>query len=1116
MSQPTYNASNVPHTKGQTKKGKGVRVVTTIIRYSLLTLALSWGAFAWAATLELVQAIGQTTHLPQGIRRPMIYFQLRSTNGDATLNTMTINNSGTCSFGPCVSRVAIYRDAIGQGLVQQFDDTIDPLVASSVIPNSNNLSNLILSIQNEIIPSNNTQGYFLVYDILDSAPLGQDCKAVLLDFTSNATILGPPSTEYTAMISGFSSTLITPHTNPLVALPGQANVPGLLLQLKTSGEGVKTHQFKLSVDVGSAMVVTTAGSKNGITGARLYRANNNSTTTFSKANAESNQSVYTLLSQLNSTDMTSSQSVTFELKTDNSNAVVIQQDTTANFFVTFDIGENTVVTTNTTISPQVTLLSGIGDNSVSPLRLFSPQPIVPGNILIGGLAYNPIETKPIFNSDAHYGRRSVINMMQIELEAHQVQIGIATMNILNGGSVPFRVAPTDPKNIQRIEVYHDSNKSRSLETNLDTKISDTLLGGGFNQIDSAVVTFNLLSQTNGVLYIPARNPNNSGYFDSNATQLYVVYTMGEHIMSNQSTSFGSGSYAISRIANISGQAVIDGDVLPIKLSGSLPVVATPEAKVTIEGALNVILTDALKLSPSKVIQGQIKVPMLKVSLDSSDRYLNTTLTLKNESETFSPSQQGVSRIWVYNDNNQNNVVDGPDVLLSAVDNPINRQTVTIPNIPINTGQNNWIILYDIGALTPIPANNALPSIRAQIASMNSEANFKFGGQDTPYPNPAISTQVESSRLSIDGIAIAQTNQAVLTQFNMVITVNNKTANPVTLYKIEPRIYFSTISGSDITYEFTIATLNNAVVYPYSLAPFSSVGVPFSVTHTKRISDGTAVIDGLAEYAVDDSIAVYPLASPAIGRAMLTRYPAQAGWTAASPNTPRFNIASLAQYRWSLPGYISKVEVDTNGTPSPFTNGDAISKQSALRIRLANNGNNINEASIQVKLNGLLLSKSSQLNTGAPSYGLASTQFSYNAENGEINIADVGNQNGNVVISVSDTQGNPLPDLTLSFRIKAVVELLNPLFYPNPYVKGRNIPLRLGLQLTQPATVKLIVYNHLGRKIYESNNTFTGIGYQEIIIPTNSEVMASGMYLCKVIATGSDGTRSVATTKLAVY
>lgn len=1115
MSQPTYNAPIVPHTRGPIKKGKGVRVVTTIIRYSLIILALSWASWAWGATLELIQTIGQKTHITQGSRRPMIYFQLRATNGDASLNSMTINNSGSCAFGPCVSRVAIYRDAMGQGLVQQFDDATDPLVTSSVIPNSNNLSNLILSVQSETIPSNNIQGYFLVYDILEAATLEDSCKAVLLNFSSDATVLGPPSTEYSALISGFASTLITPHTNPLIALPGQTNVPGLLLQLKPSGEGVKTHQFKLTVDLGSAIIATTPGNKNGITGARLYRANNNSTTTFSKGNAESNQSVYTLLSQLNSTDMTSSQSVTFELKSDNTAQVVIQQDATANFFVTFDIGENTVVTSNTSISPQVSLLSGIGENSLSPLRLFSPKPVLPGRILIGGLAYNPLETKPIFNPAAQYGRRSVINMMQVELEAHQVQIGIVTMNILNGGTVPFRVSLTDPKNIQKIEVYHDSNRSRSLEINDDTKISDTLLGKGFNQIDSAVVTFNLLPQTNGILYIPARNPNNSGYFDSNATQLYVVYTMGDHIMSNQPTTFGSGSYAISRIASMLGEAVIAGEALGIKLSGTLPVVATPEAKVAIEGALNVILTNATKLSPSKVIQGQIKVPMLKLSLDSSDRYPNTSLTLKNESETFSPSQQGVSRIWVYNDNNNNNVVDATDVLLSAVDNPVNRQTVSIPNIPIGTGQNNWIILYNIGAETPIPLNANEASIRAQVTSINSEVGFKFGGQDTPYPNPAISTSVERSRLSTM-VTLAPSNQTVPVQFNMSIAVTNETNNSVDLYKVEPRIYFSTITGNDISYEFTIATVNNTVVFPYSLAPNSSVSIPFSVTHTKRVSDGTAVIDAHVEYGVNDSIAVYPLDTPQTGRALLTRYPAQAGWKGASSNTPRFNIASTTQYRWSLPGYVSKVEVDTNGTPAAFTNGDAISKQSALRIRLANNGANINEASIQVKLNGALLTKSSQLNVGAASYGIASTQFSYDAGTGEIKIADVGSQSGDVVISVNDSQGNPLPDLSLSFKIKAITELINPLFYPNPYVKGRNIPLKLGLQLTQPATVKLFIYNHLGRKIYESSNTFTTIGYQEITIPTNSEVMASGMYLCKVVATGTDGTRSVATTKLAVY
>lgn len=1077
---------------------------------------MSLTTFLFGQTLQMVQVTSLKTRAPQGSRVPMLFLQMQALGGPATFGSITIFNNGSNPFGSGVQRISIYRDVVGQGVPNQYDEGIDTEVSGYTFISSGQSSSFTLSLLNETIPSNNLRGYFIVYDIPELAQIGSNVSAVINSFSSpdSVTMSFPSPPPGVATISGFTAVNIVAHDtlpSPIV-LPGEQNVAALLAQLKPGQEDINRQGFKLTVNIGNPLFLTNSGGQNGIVRARLYKANLPSTVVFSKSSAESGSSVFQLISSVVSGEFISSRSVTFQANP--GTTILIQQDVTANFFVTFDYGSGIVVTTNTTLSPQVTELVGLGALSLLPFRLFSPQPVTPVPIAVAGLSYVESEIRPLFDSSTNYGRRSVIPMMKIELQANYIPITIATWNILNQGTVPFRVSNADPKNIQKIEIYQDTNKTRAFEMNADTKVSETILGNGLNQVDGALVTFNI----SGPITIPKFEPNSLSYSTSGATQFYVVYTVGDHVMANQLSSFGSGVFAMSRISNILGSAVRSGQVIALSLSGQLPATPTPEAKVMMVDALNVILTAVTSLVPTKTIQGQVQVPMIGIKLDSSGSYANTRLTLKNESESFSPTSEGVNRVWVYRDNDRNNLIDGFDTLLGGVDYPSNRLSVVIPNLPISTGENNWIVLYNIGYTTPITNPGVSNTIRVQVASVNSEEVFKFGGQQTPYPDTAISTRVESNRVNVSKVGIIQPNQAILTQFTVGVSINNLTASSVVVRKIEPRFYFSTISGSDISYEFSVVTTN---VFPLTLAPNQSRGVTFLVTHSNRVSDGTALVDAFLEYEVDDSIyPTFPLASQK-GLVQLVRYLSPAGWVPISSDTPRINIAKAPQYAWSWPGYVSTVWVDTNGAPQMFTNGDSITKQSSLRIRFINNGANINEASIVVKLNGNPLSKSIQL-AGLANYDAASTrplsasQYRYYPGTGELRIDDLGIQSGVLTVSLTDNQGNPLPDLRLDYRIESVVALTNPLFFPNPYTRGKGIPLKLGFQITQPSSVKVYIYNALGRKVWESTTVFSTIGYQEITFPTNSELMVSGLFLCKVVATDAAGNRSMGSTKLAVY
>lgn len=89
-------------------------------------------------------------------------------------------------------------------------------------------------------------------------------------------------------------------------------------------------------------------------------------------------------------------------------------------------------------------------------------------------------------------------------------------------------------------------------------------------------------------------------------------------------------------------------------------------------------------------------------------------------------------------------------------------------------------------------------------------------------------------------------------------------------------------------------------------------------------------------------------------------------------------------------------------------------------------------------------------------------------------------------------------------------------YPSPYVRTALQPLCLGFDLTQPATVKVYIFNHVGSLVFQQEYRYDNIGYQTIYFGQNDGFMASGVYICKMYATDSTGNKSNSVTKFAVY
>ncbi|NBV41575.1 hypothetical protein EBR96_02235 [bacterium] len=558
---------------------------------------------------------------------------------------------------------------------------------------------------------------------------------------------------------------------------------------------------------------------------------------------------------------------------------------------------------------------------------------------------------------------------------------------------------------------------------------------------------------------------------------------------------------------------MSGNIYSVNLSGARPLASSPDALVVLNGALDVIISSANSISPTFSIQGQVKVPLLYVTLDSASNFTSTNVKILNEFASFSPTSLGVSKIWLYRDSNSNQILDTSDTLLGTQSNPTDIATASITSVPIFSGRNDLIILYDIGANSPT-GSSGVANARAQLSSVSSEGNLKFGGQSLPFPTTAASTLILDRRLTLSKIILGNpSGETYPTTFEVGMKLSNTTTGNVILTDAQPRFYIGSISGADISYEFTSTP---EFSLPFTVTQNSETIVTFNVTRSTPVTDGTAVIDGFVDYVVPDSI--YPIAvTPGI--AELIRYRGANGWVPASSETSAVQIqASSSQYYWTVPAYIKSMEILVNGSTLPFANFDSIPKQTQLTLKFVNSGQNVDENSIKVFLNGILLTRKAVVSSGLSAIRPAATtgNYSFDASTGTLIVDDMGSTTGSLVVTLSDLEGNTLPTLALNFTISDRVKIENMYFFPNPYLRSASQPLVLGFGLTQPANLTVYLFNQVGNLVWTEKRRFSSVGYHTWETSFNQDFVTSGIYLCKMYAEDDNGNKSSAVTKLAIY
>ena len=638
---------------------------------------------------------------------------------------------------------------------------------------------------------------------------------------------------------------------------------------------------------------------------------------------------------------------------------------------------------------------------------------------------------------------------------------------------------------------------------LDTQIGILALGSGTNQQNRAVIPV-VIEGVGDLVVTPFDSDKDQtvGYNENNARLIFAIYSTGQFIEASASST--SNPFAVARLENVVGSTNISGSDFVINLSGSLPAAAFPEASVTLQ-SLNLRLDTVTDISPASTVRGQTKVPMLAFTLEASTSITSGNITISNVGGTFNRFHQGVSKVWLYRDENSNQTWDTEDTLLTVNDTLPDQYEVELPGLTMNTGLNHFIVLYDIGFLAPLTADGAANTVRAEFEALKaSGTGLIFGGGSLTVA----AVSVQDKPLHVTNLVVDALSQGtyLTTTFNVEMTLENTSDTDIEITEFYPRVYQSSnLGGPNISSEFS-AVLNATL--PIILPANTSADYTFSTKHNTPITGGTARLDAYLNYTVDGS-----------GEGTLTRYLSQGGWVGASPVNPQISLQSTTtQYSWSWPAYIESAAINSSGTAYPFVNNDAIPAGSSLSVVFQNSGQNLDENSIGVQLLGTPLPKSASL-SGLRSSRLSNTDnssYTYNTSTGTLTISDVGNSSGQLLLTVNDNDGNPMPNAAFDFQISTDLKISEALFFPNPYLRDSKNPLRMGFNITQPATVKVDIYNHLGVKVYSKEETFSSVGYNSLLMGADEDFMASGMYLCRISATDIAGKKSSAQTRLAVY
>ena len=754
----------------------------------------------------------------------------------------------------------------------------------------------------------------------------------------------------------------------------------------------------------------------------------------------------------------------------------LAKDSQKGIWLVYDFGEDIVVSSDSRLN--VTIM---GDSDFYAQTSQSNQIIVTPNINLS-IPFAGIEITDITNiaGDEVYDKNTSIPLLSFKLRAHQAPVTVNKITVINNGSIPFYATAGTTINVKKILIYNDTDNTNTLSPQLDSVVGQLTLGPGSNQNTSAEVPMEVP--------ITAYNGN-----DSNISTFFVVYELGTRLESNSATK----NYVTAEIGDIiaTGNNGISNISFKASVaSNSNPISSTPVTSVDLtETNLQIVSTEALSSGSDTAYDGQLKVPMLYLNFKSETLSQSGKLTILNNQANFFSRADGVTKVWVYLDDNKNKVLDDGDKFLRSTSKFDDLGIAELENIEFSF-DNHFLILYDIGLLA---SETGVP-FSAQIQNIEIEGGTSSVSGVLPTVEVAKVTPIDNL---LKTLTIEDVSQGSVT-FNIRLKMKNESGVNLTINQFEPKFYLSEKGGMDISYEFN-TSLATAEVIPFTINNGETKDFNFNASHYIPYSQGVTVIDAYVEYSKEGES----------DNLRFIRYQSGSGdWNLITSQQEVYerNIISNMTSADIPPSYLlhplKVCDNKSNSSCKDFLNGSSIGKDKIMSLEFVD-VSTIDESTINLMRGNNFLFQKEEISVDSNNFMLDQST----------NLLKfyVGDEDATISLSLKDLSGNDMPMTALNYLISEETEVTHPLFYPNPYVLG-NDNLKFNYSVSKDNTkVSMYIYNHLGLLVYQSSEIVNS-GSNTMSLSETEEFMVPGIFICRLIAEVDGKVVSSKTTRLAIY
>ena len=1020
-------------------------------------------------------------------------FDINIKNGTSTINmnlkTVTLVKKSGFDMNNYES-ITIYQDS-------NNSDTFTSEDLSSItaqVQNPNGLS-IALSPDNtnnfKTIEQSAEQRFFVVVNLKEDTPPSQNqeleiTEVVVCDTNESCD---PKSIN---VIRGITSTALiaseAPDIKPNFIFPGSKDIPIAFLTVQASGNNV--DNLKMVINDANGNFIGDSG-VNEVLLARERELDIILNPTSSKyARPDPTDSLLSSSTQLikkvtpQTVDNWSDTRVTLnawqnfaEIDKDEANPYGI--------WLAYSFGDSIVVTENSkllvTISGEEDFVGkqdGEGSSTITTLNIGLEIPFA-------GIEISNIRQ---ISGSSVYDVNTAIPALAFSLKSHQTSTTVNTITIINNGSIPFHASNNPAENINKIRIYLDQGGGE-FSSQDDELVGELVLDGTGQQTNKMAAVPLIVDGTSKEVPIETYNES-----QNNVKTFFVVYDISSDLVSQDLSTKNYVTAEIGNITAIGNNGASDISFLASVATNDNPLSADPVASVDLTDTV-IQIVETQDISPSTVFDGETKVPMLYLKFRSDSQVQTGRVRIKNSQANFYSNANGVKKIWIYEDKNSNKTLDAGDKFLRSTTKFTDPKEAVLENIEFNF-ENEFLILYDVGLL----ASEQGKQFAAQIAANGLEIVDGTTSVSGVLPSIEVAevTPVNNLLTSIEILNVTEKT----TTFNVEFQIENKSGINLNINEIKPKFYLGDKGGLDISYEFNTSIANETGSETFILNNGEFKVINFSCSHQIAYSQGSVIIDAYVNYQ--------KVGSPN-QEIILQRYQDGLGdWNLVGSSSFERLITSDTNTANIPPSHIKHpIKICSNKSTSSCTNfvdGSSIGKDKILSLELVD-ASVIDESSIILKRGNTSLFQKEELDK-------AINGFTLDLSTNLLQFY-VGQNSTDISLEMSDLSGNDLNLTTLSYLISDSFEIVNPLFYPNPYVLGSN-NLNLGFSVSQDnSTVKLYIYNHLGQEVFNYSDLFNS-GFNTISISESEKFMVPGIFICRLIIEEDGNALSAKTTKLVIY